>query len=507
METKLINIQNIVPNEGQIPGLPTNPRQWKKKEMEQLKKSLQETPELFDARGILVVPKDGKFVVLGGNMRLAASKSLGLDEVPCIIFPEDTPVEKLKEIVIKDNGAFGEWDYDLLANEWDDLPLTDWGVPAWETSDDQRDVETEVQEDDFDENEDKVETRCALGDIWLLGDHRLMCGDSTSVDDINKLMDGEKADMVFTDPPYGMKKESEGVLNDNLNYDALLRFNKEWIPITFTFLKGNGSWYCWGMDEPLMDIYSRIIKPMCEKREAMFRNLLTWDKGNGQGQMSEEFRCYPIADEKCLFVMKGSIGFYSLKEFKLPFHKELMDRFHEKGLTLDKATKIFRSFQKESLNESSAYNSSFQHLKEPSMFNFPKLEYWRAWFGSEEGWHDFKERYEKAKVEWRNKFNYFDNTHDNMNNVWHFSRTSKKERELTGGHATPKPLELCQRGIKSSSRIGDIVLDVFGGSGSTMMACEQLGRKCRMMELDPHYCDVIIARWEKLTGKEAVRVE
>ena len=93
-----------------------------------------------------------------------------------------------------------------------------------------------------------------------------------------------------------------------------------------------------------------------------------------------------------------------------------------------------------------------------------------------------------------------------MNNVWHFDRTSQKERENTGGHATPKPIALCARAIKSSSREGEIVLDVFGGSGSTLIACEQLGRKCRMVELDPHFCDVIVTRWEKETGKEAVLV-
>lgn len=90
-----------------------------------------------------------------------------------------------------------------------------------------------------------------------------------------------------------------------------------------------------------------------------------------------------------------------------------------------------------------------------------------------------------------------------MNSVWHFDRTSREERELCGGHATPKPLALCGRAIKTSSRIGESILDVFGGSGSTLIAAEQLNRRCYMMELDPHYCDVIISRWEKLTGKEA----
>lgn len=94
-----------------------------------------------------------------------------------------------------------------------------------------------------------------------------------------------------------------------------------------------------------------------------------------------------------------------------------------------------------------------------------------------------------------------------MNNVWHFDRAGKDEREHTGGHATPKPIALCSRAIKSSSREGEIVLDVFGGSGSTLIACEQLNRKCYMCELDPHFCDVILARWENLTGQKAIKEE
>ena len=107
----------------------------------------------------------------------------------------------------------------------------------------------------------------------------------------------------------------------------------------------------------------------------------------------------------------------------------------------------------------------------------------------------------------KSKRPYFDNTHDNMNNVWHFDRVGKDEREHTGGHATPKPIALCGRAINSSSREGEIVLDVFGGSGSTLIACEQLNRKCYMCELDPHYCDVILQRWENLTGKKAELLE
>ena len=119
----------------------------------------------------------------------------------------------------------------------------------------------------------------------------------------------------------------------------------------------------------------------------------------------------------------------------------------------------------------------------------------------------FKKEYDELKKEWLATRSYFNNTHDNMNNVWHFERASRSERELTGDHATPKPIALCSRGIKTSSQRGDIVLDLFGGSGSTLIACEQLNRKCYMMELDPHYCDVIITRWETLTGKQARLLE
>lgn len=118
-------------NTGQIEGVPANPRQWTQADLDRLAASIEETPELLDARGAIVVPHKGKFVVLGGNMRLTAAKKLGLTEMPCAVLPADTPAEKMKEIVVKDNGAFGAWDFDALANEWDDLPLTDWGVPAW----------------------------------------------------------------------------------------------------------------------------------------------------------------------------------------------------------------------------------------------------------------------------------------------------------------------------------------------------------------------------------------
>lgn len=131
MERKRIKVSELEPNLGQIDGLPINPRQWTKTDVDKIAASLKETPELFEARPLIVTPHAGKYVILGGNLRFEGVKKNKDKDAPCVIVPEDTPVEKMKEIVVKDNGSFGAWDYDALANEWDDLPLQDWGVPSW----------------------------------------------------------------------------------------------------------------------------------------------------------------------------------------------------------------------------------------------------------------------------------------------------------------------------------------------------------------------------------------
>ena len=312
-----------------------------------------------------------------------------------------------------------------------------------------------------------------------------------------------KAHLVFTDPPYGMKKENEGVLNDNLNYDDLLEFNKKWIPLSFEHLTDNGSWYCWGTDEPLMDIYSNIIKPMIKTQRATFRNLITWDKGNGQGQLSADFRSYAIADEKCLFVMCGVQGFNNNADNYFegwePIRSYLANEWAKVSSKNDWDKYLGNKMGKH-------YFTKSQWIL-PTEENYKKLqELGKSCGAFKREYDDIKREYDDIKREYYKTRAYFDNTHDNMNNVWHFDRSSSEERALTGGHATPKPIALCARAIKSSSREREVVLDLFGGSGSTLIACEQLNRKCMMMELDPKYCDVIIKRWETLTGKKAVKI-
>ena len=131
METRQMRLAEIQPNRGQIEGLPKNPRKWGKAELDRLKRSITDTPELMDARGLIVIAHEGKYVVLSGNMRYAAVKALGWEEVTVHIIPEDTPLRTQKDIVMKDNQAFGAWDYDELANGWSDAPLDQWGVKAW----------------------------------------------------------------------------------------------------------------------------------------------------------------------------------------------------------------------------------------------------------------------------------------------------------------------------------------------------------------------------------------
>ena len=163
-----ISVKSLHPNTGQIPGLPANPREWTKGDVDRLARSIEETPELLEARPLIVteVAKD-KYVILGGNLRFAACKQLKKDVVPCYILQPDLPVSKLKEIVIKDNGAFGQWDFDQLANEWDDLPLPDWGVPSWDTST-RMELSTQGRdgEEGYDEFVDKFKQKLTTDDCY-----------------------------------------------------------------------------------------------------------------------------------------------------------------------------------------------------------------------------------------------------------------------------------------------------------------------------------------------------
>ena len=445
---------------------------------------------------IININKERKDIVIGGHQRLKIWQELGNDEIDCNQI--DLTLDKERELNIRLNKNGGSFDDDLIKEYFDYEELTEWGFTPDELFEpDEKIIDGLIEDDEIPEVK---ESKVKLGDIWQLGEHRIMCGDSTSCDDVDKLMNGEKADLAHNDPPYGMKKENDGVLNDNLNYSNLLNFNKEWIPLQFTHLKENGSFYCWGIDEPLMDIYSEILKPYIKEQKATFRNLITWDKGNGQGQNSELTRSYATADEKCLFVMMGVQGFNNNKDN----YFEGFEKIRE-WLVKEKKKSGMNNIQLKELT-----STTHTHYWGKSQWVFPTKEHYNNIKNACQGkafnkeYEALKKEYEALKKEYYSTRAYFNNTHDNFNNVWHFDRHKRKGNE--GGHATPKPIPLCERAIKSSCPENGLVLDMFLGSGSTLIAAEKLNRKCYGMELDEKYCDVIIERWEQYTNKKAEKI-
>lgn len=411
MEIKRIRLTDLELNRGQVKGLPSNPRQWGKGELANLVKSIRETPELLEARGLIVWPYAGKYVILGGNMRFSALREMNAVDAPCMVMPQDTPIEKLREIVIKDNGAFGSWDYDMLANEWDDLPLPEWGVQAWDTENlESVSAPKEVEEDDFDENKDHIEVRCKKGDVWQLGEHRLMCGDSVSLDDVKKLMGGGIADIAFASPPYntgGIGKnltKDDGrskylANNDDMTDDGYTEFLNKYIHNACECSKYNFVNVQW-----LANNKNSLIE-MIKSNQRILGDILVWDKTRSQ----------PAAAKNVLN-----------SEFEFVFC------FHDKG------------------------NRSIGTIP----------------------------------------------YHGTKKNIFHISPGHNEYSEI---HNAVFPIALPAHFIENFAETS--VLDLFGGTGTTMIAAEQLGRKAYLMELDPRYCDVIIARWEKFTGRTAEKIQ
>lgn len=482
-------------------------------EYEQLKRSVQEfgyvEPVIFNSQ---------TGVVVGGHQRLKVLQDLGYTEIECVEVDLTEPQEKALNIAL--NKISGDWDTVKLKDLLEDLQGLDvdlelTGFTAVDLSDlgldtsvlDEKE-EKQIEEDDFDPLVD-IPKRVKTGELWRLGEHLLYCGDSLDPNSYKVLMDDSKADMVFTDPPYGMKKEKDGVENDNLNYDDLLDFNKKWFDCCLSTLKDTGCLYCWGIDEPLMDIYSHILKPLKKSNKIVIRNYLTWAKHAAFGINAEQALSYPKETEKCWFIMKGQDWNNNNAEFFNTKFERILEYMQGEAKKANITPKDIERVCRCSMYSHWFSKSQFCILSEK---HYNELQV--AYPGC------FEKPYSDLRLMLGDSNNpnatlkpYFDNIASDsvgdigLTDVWRFPITSIKERELAGGHATPKPLALCARGIKASSREGEIVLDVFGGSGSTLIACEQLNRKCRMIELTEHYCDVIINRWEVLTGKKAEKIE
>lgn len=393
--------------------LENNPRTITPEDMERLKESISNNPDYLEAHPIVLSDRTGELVIIDGNQRYEACVQLGMSEVPTSLLHGLTE-EREREIIIRANVLNGKWDEMILKDKWDIEELKDWGVdlPAdWDTS--EADEQKEAEEDNFSEEDaEQAEPRVKLGEIWQLGEHRLMCGDSTDANSVALLMDGEKADMVFTDPPYGVSigdknkalnrvqkagRCTENIANDNISVD---------------------------------DLYPILVKAMTNCRENC-----------------KDCACYYVTSPQ-----GGELGLMMMmmKDAGLPVRHMLIWEKNSATFILGRL------------------DYDYQH--EPIFYTWTK-------------------------------------SHKNYRNgefrttIWKYDKPRKCDL-----HPTMKPVELVENCMMDASVEGDIVLDMFGGSGTTMIAAEQLGRKARLMELDPHYCDVIIARWEKLTGKEAVKV-
>ena len=348
----------------------------------------------FGAGRSILIDKNNR--IIAGNKSVENAMSIGLDDVQIVEsdgkriiavkrMDIDLDSPQGREMALADNASAKAnivFDAELIEAELGEATAVEWGI---EVAD-----KLEAEEDDFDVPEGGIETDIVLGDLFEIGDHRLLCGDSTDSDAVAKLMDGQKADMAHNDPPYGMKKEKDGVLNDNLNYNDLLDFNKEWIALQFMHLKDSASWYCWGIDEPLMDIYSEILKPYIAEQKATFRNLITWDKGHGQSQNSELTRSFATADEKCLFVMMGVQGFNNnidnyFEGFE-SIREYLVNQKNKLGWNTDKIVEI-------------TGKSSASHYFSKSQWSFPTKEHYNSIRESANG-EAFNKEYDSLKKEY-----------------------------------------------------------------------------------------------------------
>lgn len=404
-------LADLVLNSGQLVWLPANPRQWRQEDINKTKKSLQTDPDFLEEHPLLVVQHGKKLVVFAGNLRTTAAKELKWETIEAVLYTPETEEDKTTILrrSLLDNGQFGSWDYDALANEWHEFQLADFGIPAWDAAKDEEESPQQVEEDDFNEETDAVETRCKAGDIWQLGGHRLMCGDSTSEADVAKLMDGAAADVVLTDPPYGM-----------------------------------------GLDTD----YSTMKNHLDFAKEKGFKGGKKYDAGR-----VDEF--HPEMVQAAL-----NLGAKEVFLWGADFYAELLPARNEGSwIVWDKRANNTGDIEADESSDK-MYGSCFELC-----------------------WSKCKHKRDIARIKWAGVFG------------------TEQEFDHKRYHPTQKPVNLSGWFISRYSKQGDIIVDLFGGSGSTLMAAEQLGRKCYMAEIDPHYCDVILTRWERLTGEKAVKIQ
>jgi DNA modification methylase len=348
------------------------------------------------------------------------------------------------------------------------------------------------------------QSRVKRGDVWLLGDQRVACGDSRDRELLARLMGGELAELLMADPPYGMGK---GFESDSLQAAKLDKFQLEWWANVRAVLKESASCYVWGNAEDLWRWWFGSLQPWLADREqsvTMF-NEVVWDKEFGNGQGTSSIRSYPMLTERALFFALGRQGFGNKNQ----------DRYWE-------GWDEIRGYLEAEAKAAELDVAKVKALTGTNMFSH--------WFGKSQ-WTliaekhyatlqketgRFRKPWEKLSKlhgqllqrfnEWlEHERSFFDATHDSsLSDVWRFPRVDGAERF---GHETPKPVAMLVRILRSSLRAGGLVLEPFGGTGPALLAAEQTGRRCCTVELDPLWCEVILMRWEGLTGRKAQRLE
>jgi DNA modification methylase len=489
MNTELVPIDDLTPD-------PANARKHGERNLSSIIDSLrafgQQKPIVVDRRG----------VVIAGNGTLEAAKRLGWEEIAVVRTELDPTQATAFGIADNRTAELAEWDEDVLVSLLDSLDAETRDLMHFDEKELEAMVPKATVEVVEDEVPEEVEPRTKPGDLWLLGRHRLLCGDSTKAEDVERLFAGATATMVHADPPYGMGKEKDGVANDNLYREKLDAFQMEWWRVWRPHLPDNGSAYIWGNAPDLWRLW--YCGGLSESERMTMRNEIVWDKGGAAAggislEGSEGPRRYPSSTERCLFFMLGEQGFNTNAdnywEGWEPIRSYLDGERKKAGFTTAQCNEICG---KTNMTQAAFTRGGFRLIVREDYEALRKAAKGDAF---KREYDELKRDHDELKAAFYATRAHFDNTHDKMTDVWSFGRVVGDDRH---GHATPKPVEMVARAIKSSSQEGDVIGVPFGGTGPEIIAAEQLNRTAYAMELEPEWCDVIVRRWENLTGETAV---
>ena len=471
---------------------------------------IQESLRSVGAARSIVIDEDG--TILAGNGTVEAAGQVGIENVVIVEASGDEIIavkrvgltdEQKKKLAYYDNrtGDEAEWDmeqvardllggYEFLDELFDNIEVP---APDKEGTDELPENPAEVLREKW-----GVE----YGDLWQIGNHRILCGDSTKADDIRRLMGGDVATLLHADPPYGMGKEAEGVQNDNLYKEKLDAFQMSWWSVCRPHLTDNASAYVWGNAPDLWRLWYNGGLQDFERLE--LRNEIVWGKGNAIGMSSPLITQYPVESERCLFFQIGDQFLGNVNAGDFPESWEPIRSYMEgaAGSAGIQPADIRRVCGCQMYGHWFT-KSQFTLIPQKHYIKLQK-EYPGAFNRT---WQELKKEWDRVKggptSEIQAARSYFDNTHDNMTDVWLYPRVVGDER---WAHATPKPVDMIARAIKSSTRKGDIVLEPFSGGGSTLAAAHNEGRTCYAMEIDPAYVAVCIERMAQL-GYDPDKVE